>query len=118
MRRLPTPPLAMSLIVACTFLASLTSAPPAARDRTLEARVSAQQVRLPVPAPARDGSCSPAAREPRLNAPPERPAVEHLLCVDTLDCGECCGSRGRLRKFWQCCNAGGGFACAAICARY
>jgi hypothetical protein len=43
------------------------------------------------------------------------PIEERRMCVETLDCGSCCGNRATLRKFWACCNDGGGWSCESVC---
>jgi hypothetical protein len=69
----------------------------------------------------------PAASQGAICAAQEAVPVEDLLdstierrvvCAETLDCGHCCGTHGSLKKFWACCNSGGGLACADACKRY
>ena len=78
-------------------------------------QVPPQEERLASEAPSLDGSCDAAFGESRLDASLDSQTVDHLLCVDTIQCGDCCGPRGQLKKFWQCCNSGGGLTCAALC---
>ena len=82
-------------------------------------QVPGQELRLSsVPASADGGACLAASDEPPLQRLPGSPPVdERLVCVDTVDCGGCCGNRARMRQFWACCNSGGGWACEAICYR-
>lgn len=80
--------------------------------------VPGHEERLLVPAPTLDGSCAAVPGEFSHETSLDSPAVERLLCVDTTHCGDCCGPRGQLKKFWQCCNSGGGLECAALCRQY
>ena len=82
--------------------------------------VPGQEPRLSSPAaPADGGACLAATDEPVLQRWPGSPPVdeERLICVDTYDCGGCCGNRPALRRFWACCNGGGGWDCEALCYR-
>jgi len=77
-------------------------------------RASGQELRLSNPASSPGGSCAAAPGEP-LGGALETQTVEHRVCVETLDCGSCCGNRATLRRFWACCNSGGGYGCESLC---
>lgn len=73
------------------------------------------ELQMPVAAPALDGPCLAANGEPGLEPFLESQAASRKLCVDTQYCGGCCGSRGQIRRFLDCCAQGGGYACEVIC---
>jgi hypothetical protein len=80
-------------------------------------RVPDPAVRLTLQAPSPGVSCAAAHGAARVETVLQKPVVEHLICVDTTDCGSCCGPHGLLKRFWACCNSGGGYACENLCYR-